>query len=230
MVRAIEMGWFILDKYYNMTDQVPVYAAALLLDPQRRAAHIKKNWPEEWYEPALNSAITFWEEGFDRSFRSDTPTALEAMPPPPKKKKDNQLALLMKEMEVVTTEAQYDDDFQAFIEAPTFRIDCNPLQWWCRSEQRQRYPKLSHMAITILSIPAESSEPERVFSGARRTCSWDRFRLRCHNIEKIECIGNWLREKHIEPLADNGMGFPMEADAEDEGEGDDDDLDVIEWE
>ncbi|KAH7076331.1 hypothetical protein BKA63DRAFT_489672 [Paraphoma chrysanthemicola] len=95
-----------------MTDQVSVYAAALLLDPQRRAAHIKKNWREEWYEPALNSAITFWEESFNRSFPSDTPTALEAMPPPPKKKKDNQLALLMKEMEVITTEAQYDDDFR----------------------------------------------------------------------------------------------------------------------
>lgn len=45
MLRAIEMGWFILDKYYNKTDEVPVYAAAILLDPSRRAAYLQKNWP-----------------------------------------------------------------------------------------------------------------------------------------------------------------------------------------
>ncbi|KAG7420437.1 hypothetical protein Forpi1262_v016210 [Fusarium oxysporum f. sp. raphani] len=36
MVRAIDMGWFILSKYYRLTDEVPVYAAALLLDPPKR--------------------------------------------------------------------------------------------------------------------------------------------------------------------------------------------------
>ncbi|KAM3464192.1 hypothetical protein MY5147_009554 [Beauveria neobassiana] len=38
MVRAVEMGWFVLNKYYNLTDETPVYAAALLLGsfPQSR--------------------------------------------------------------------------------------------------------------------------------------------------------------------------------------------------
>ncbi|KAH7132699.1 hypothetical protein EDB81DRAFT_659926 [Dactylonectria macrodidyma] len=43
MVRAIDMGWFILSTYYRLTDQVPVYAAALLLDPRKRIAYIKQN-------------------------------------------------------------------------------------------------------------------------------------------------------------------------------------------
>jgi hypothetical protein len=64
------------------------------------------------------------------------------------------------------------------------------------------------MAIDILSIPAESAEPERTFSGARRTASWDRLRLLIESIEKIECIGNWLREGHIRPSAEGGMGLP----------------------
>ena len=33
------------------------------------------------------------------------------------------------------------------------------------------------MAIDILSIPAMSDEPESVFSGARRTISWDRAQM-----------------------------------------------------
>lgn len=38
------------------------------------------------------------------------------------------------------------------------------------------------MAIDILSIPAMSAEPERVFSGARRTI-----------IERGECMKNWVK-------------------------------------
>ena len=47
------------------------------------------------------------------------------------------------------------------------------------------------MAIDILSIPAMSDEPERVFSGARRTISWERARLGAETIEKLECLKHW---------------------------------------
>lgn len=46
MLRAIEMGWFVLNKYYTMTEDVPVYAAVLLLDPSKRLKYIKQNWPQ----------------------------------------------------------------------------------------------------------------------------------------------------------------------------------------
>ena len=95
---------------------------------------------------------------------------------------------------VVATEL---DDLSLFYNAEPIEIDCTPLAWWCRSEQLAHYPRLSRMAIDILSIPAESAEPERVFSEARRTASWDRLRRSCHNIEKVECIcnGYGLRDK-----------------------------------
>ena len=68
------------------------------------------------------------------------------------------------------------------------------------------------MAIAILSIPAESAEAERVFSGARRTCRYDRLRLSCTNIEKIECIGSWLYQGLITPSSRSGLGFQLEPD------------------
>lgn len=229
MLRAIKMGWFILDKYYTISDQVPVYAAALLLDPSCRAAYLEKNWPKAWHEPALEAANALWDENFKTAPLVDHPVVSEPMPPPPKPQ-DNQLQLLMKDMEVVKPDLGIEDDFRIFVESPTFRIDCTPLQWWCRSEQRRQYPKLSRMAISILSIPAESSEPERTFSGARRSCSWDRLRLSCGNIERIECIGSWLREGHIRPLNLNGMGMPMEPEAEDDLEEiGDEDMDLVNW-
>jgi uncharacterized protein YheU (UPF0270 family) len=55
------------------------------------------------------------------------------------------------------------DNFDTFISAPPIEIDCTPLQWWCQPQQRQQYPHLSRIAIDILSIPAESVEPEEHF-------------------------------------------------------------------
>jgi hypothetical protein len=80
------------------------------------------------------------------------------------------------------------------------------------------------MAISILSIPTESSEPERTFSGARQTCSLDWSSLTCLNIEKVKCIGSWPREGHIKPLSLNGMNLPMEPQLEDNTEAIDDNV------
>ncbi|KAG9380903.1 hypothetical protein A1F94_008223 [Pyrenophora tritici-repentis] len=86
MVRSIEMGWFVLEKYYNMTDQVPVYASAILLNPASRAAYLKKNWPAEWYEPAINAAQNFWVNEFKDALPLASPTASQQMAPPLKQR------------------------------------------------------------------------------------------------------------------------------------------------
>jgi hypothetical protein len=49
------------------------------------------------------------------------------------------------------------------------------------------------MAIDILSIPLMSDEPERVFSGARRTVTWDRGQIESEIIEMRECLKYWKR-------------------------------------
>ena len=67
------------------------------------------------------------------------------------------------------------------------------LAWWCQDAQRQRWPRLSLMAIDILSIPPMSDEPERVFLGGRRTVSWDRAQMEAEIIEMRECLKHWKR-------------------------------------
>jgi hypothetical protein len=49
------------------------------------------------------------------------------------------------------------------------------------------------MAIDILSIPPMSDEPERVFSRARRTVSWDRGQIEPETIEMRECLKHWKK-------------------------------------
>ena len=53
------------------------------------------------------------------------------------------------------------------------------------------------MAINILLIPPSSAEPEQTFSGAHHTQLWDRLQMTVENLERLECISNWLRNRHI---------------------------------
>ena len=75
--------------------------------------------------------------------------------------------LLEQDLNVVQTFA---DNWESFIAAdPTEMSTKTALEWWCQEQQQSRYPRLSRMAIDILSIPAMmSAEAERVFSGAQR--------------------------------------------------------------
>jgi hypothetical protein len=49
------------------------------------------------------------------------------------------------------------------------------------------------MAIDILSIPLMSDKPERVFSRARCTVSWDRGQMEPETMEQRECLKHWKK-------------------------------------
>jgi hypothetical protein len=85
------------------------------------------------------------------------------------------------------------DEYEDYNSESSYEIRTSALTWWCQDQQQKRWPRLSYMAIHILSIPAMSDEPERVFSGARRTISWERAQLSAENIERIECLKNWQK-------------------------------------
>ncbi|KAI1533970.1 ProP Permease of the major facilitator superfamily, partial [Pyrenophora tritici-repentis] len=122
MVRSIEMGWFVLEKYYNMTDQVPVYASAILLNPASRAAYLKKNWPAEWYEPAINAAQNFWVNEFKDALPLASPTASQQMAPP-LKQRGAVLDQILQQMSVAAADQSNSDDLKIFAESPVIQID-----------------------------------------------------------------------------------------------------------
>src|SRR5271155_3168028 len=60
------------------------------------------------------------------------------------------------------------------------------LEWWLK---QQRRPILSSLEwIDLMSVTAMSAEAQRIFSGARRTISWDRSCLGGARIESFECL------------------------------------------
>jgi hypothetical protein len=52
---------------------------------------------------------------------------------------------------------------------------------------------LSKIALDILSIPAMSADPERLFSSAKITISDRRNRLGIYTVEALECLKSWLK-------------------------------------
>jgi hypothetical protein len=87
------------------------------------------------------------------------------------------------------------DEFDRFVKGDPIPLlpGVKALDWWLQIDNRRMYPNLSRMAIDILSIPPMSAEAERIFSGARRTISWSRFRLGIKVVEQTECLKSWLR-------------------------------------
>lgn len=203
---CIAASWAVFDKYYQLTDENPAYGAAMLLHPSRRMAHIKKNWPKSWHKPVLDGVTKYWEDHYQKlPISTTTPELRDKLQPP------DEYDLLARELDVVSPALNKLDEYQSFITQTPVAIDCSPLDWWLREEQQQRYPRLSRMAVDILSVPAMSAEPERVFSGARRTISWDRCQLGSRTIERGECMKSWIKSGITK-------GVPVELIEEENGE------------
>ena len=193
LLGCVLTSWYIFEKYYKLSDESPAYAAALILHPLQRKAHIQKNWPRSWHKKIFNNVKKLWEDNYKGLPTIDPTPSL--VPRPQLDKYD----LLAQELDVVGIVSSI-DEYEAYTSQTPIPIDCSPLTWWLRDGQQERYPRLSKMAIDILSIPAMSADPERVFSGARRTISWERMSLGADTINIGECLKSWIRSGITEGL------------------------------
>jgi len=52
---------------------------------------------------------------------------------------------------------------------------------------------LTRMAMDTFSIPAMSSEPERIFSSTKHIISDERASLKADTVEALECVKHWMQ-------------------------------------
>ncbi|KAJ9653152.1 hypothetical protein H2201_009173, partial [Coniosporium apollinis] len=62
LVSSIRTGWYAFDKWYQKTDSVPAYAAALLLNPARRWQYLERQWIQKWRTSALKLVEDLWRK------------------------------------------------------------------------------------------------------------------------------------------------------------------------
>ncbi len=179
------------EEYYRKTDSSPLYAAAVILNPSRRTKYAKIWWKKDYQKAILPKVKQLWID-----YRDSAPPAnivsYEIPEITPPKELDEFDRIVSEFNERITRPASQDEYEDYCTEAP-HEVQKSPLQWWCESSQRKRWPRLSMFAIEILSIPAMSDEPERVFSGGRRTVSWERMQIGMSSLEHTECMKSWHR-------------------------------------
>jgi len=83
-------------------------------------------------------------------------------------------------------------------------------------EQRSTFPKLSRLALTLLAVPAQSSEAERVFSTMNQLVTSDRASLSQQSCE-MEVLSFRWRELLPQVLDVSGIECG-EADGDDDGD------------
>jgi hypothetical protein len=71
------------------------------------------------------------------------------------------------------------------------------ISWWCEPRQRQRFPNLHRMAVDVLSIPAMSAEPERLFSECKRILTTDRESMHADTLEAVEGLKSFNRRRRL---------------------------------
>ena len=166
--------------------------------------YIKANWKKQWVKPALKKVRQLWEEYRDKVLAPTVIISSYNRPSQPTQStQSTQGTESEQELDAFDQIAKNlgnytwlasQDKFQDYCTGDPYDIGKMPaLEWWCQDPQRKCWPRLSYMAIDILSIPAMSDEPERVFSGARRTISWERCQIGAENLEKVECVKHWKR-------------------------------------
>ncbi|CAD0099603.1 unnamed protein product [Aureobasidium mustum] len=232
LIAAIRTSQFALNKWQAINNYTPAYAAALLLHPTYRENYIKQHWPPSWRTPAITAVRALWTAKYKNK------TKPIAIAPLSNEEESNQLAKWQASIRFANS-VTIPEEFVQFTKSPPVLVD-DAIQWWLEPTQQHNYPNLSQMAIDILSINPMSAESERVFSGCRRTLSWDRASLSADNLGYIECLKSWQKnlcfdkvdlpittnegpEDHVEELEDDVEG---QGDLE-EGQGDCDDDDGV---
>ena len=192
MLERVLTGWYKFDHYYQLTDDIPVYAAAILLHPSLRKSYLDKAWKHQssFIEPAIESVRKLWSV---------------YKPPQVRVACEPTMSQYKRFMRDRTTDMSATDDaFERFILDPKVNVNTTSvIEWWQAEWVETTYPGLSRLARMIFAIAPMSDEPERVFSGAKHTIAKTRTRLTPGLVEEMECIKHWTSRGLL-------AGCPME--------------------
>lgn len=200
--QSVNLAWNKLEEYYKLMDELPAYTAAITLNPDCRTEYFKTHWKtkesKKWIAPTKARLREILEKDYDIKKVSDR----RQQPPV--------IAAELDEKDVLqdflhTHKKQARDEFDRYTKPKDtgFRLPKGQslFQWWLLNQGST--PRLTQMAYDFLSIPAMSSDCERLFHGAKLTLSPQRQRPIADIIEPIELIDAWLRRGLTNLCIDN---------------------------
>ncbi|TFY76146.1 hypothetical protein EWM64_g7868 [Hericium alpestre] len=179
-----------LNCYYTMTDLSEVYRIAMVLHPRHKLTYFKNTkWEQDWIDMAREVV----QDEYDHSYalrevegddRDDQEAAQEATEVTSGNIFDNLPSL--------AAPAPNNDhsELDQYLSTDPEPIN-DPIAWWSHPKCTSDYPRLSHMALDYLTIPATSVAVERVFSRGCLLLLHVRNRLSAQTTHVLLCLGNW---------------------------------------
>ena len=173
----INLAWQHLDKDYGKNDYSPLYTLAVVLHPRFKVRWFYQHWKERpaWHTAVKQRLDTAWRQYKDLSLdelKFELPDSVSEVQGGGRIYNDWQ----SDEDEGGTTNGTNLDELNQYLDEPKPRTPVdNAFAWWI--EQIRRWPRLSAMALGVLTIPPMSDEPERKFSEAGDVVSHRRRRI-----------------------------------------------------
>ena len=206
---SVQEALYLVAKYKRRLRSCPIYLAATILHPRYRTGGIRKAAPlllDEAEQQFKNFLRKYWV-----SDKATTPPPQQSQPPQPVVA-NPQLSVMEKrrtafmepspspepeaQQQPLTPEMEYKNYVAMRIPRQRDKagreVPLNPLCWW--RDHRTEFPILSQMAIDVLSVPAMSSECERVFSQGKLTITSQRHRMKGATLEMLLCLKDWLKK------------------------------------
>lgn len=183
-------AWNKLTKYYNLTETSTAYIGAVVLDPRVKWVYFTTAWPAKWLEKAKNDMEKHWEQFY-------TPHTAVGSILPQSVHIDGQSEISKFRAQHIPQDDEEMDEYKLYCISPRLPGKSTQLavDWWREESQQEAYPNLSRLAIDMLSIPAMSDEPERLFSRAKQTLNNERAQLAPDTVEALECIKSWSHQR-----------------------------------
>jgi hypothetical protein len=194
----INFAWVKLNKYYSAIDQSPVYYAATVLHPAIRWDFLHRAYRErpDWIGKAQQLIDGLWQEYKQLPVQFERGNYDQLRPIKRAKEVEDSFSSYLDSFKSTTTarlEGNEGDELDRWLQlAGPVEKDCDPFLYWFN--KRFEYPRLTRMAIDILSVPLMAAECERVFSSCGNMVSAKRCRLQAETVVVTQTVrSSWLK-------------------------------------
>ncbi|THX67806.1 hypothetical protein D6D08_06550 [Aureobasidium pullulans] len=198
LATGVNLAWKKLNEYYQMTDQSPVYVAAVVLHPAYTWRWLRSKWRgrQDWLAMSEKSVRDFWLSSYSQLVVETTPLEDDRSPDATAWMD----ATLTSDEEDTNISSPETDEYARWCVEGRVPDVYHPLEFWSKPRIKHSYPRLSRMARDLFTIPAMSDEPERVFSSCGNMVTPQRGKLTGEAIEEAQCIKSWMRHGIITNL------------------------------
>ena len=192
--------WTKIDDYFSILNDTPAHYASVVTVPKMKWKYFEHTWkdaaswkdakePETWLPGGKKALQTIWDEYRNLPFESHTLAGSKrrrSHSPSDFERATNMALIYGDDIE--------EDQLKAWLRQKPFSLDEKDtlLSYWLRQLKDKSTHQLARMALDMASIPAMSSECERVFSQSKLLITGQRHSLQADINEATQCMRMWM--------------------------------------